>query len=280
MRMKLIYRYLRRKLGKLIRNDDVATDRGFFNYVYTKRRDLDEARPDLKVVAIGSSLSDYGFHSAGWSESFNLGLTSSDLSVEFELYQKILRDAPNLKVVLLYSGVFMPGFNLACSSERNRLVLYKHFFGIDYNPVNRIQQNAERRILRKINKFAFESKNSDRGYIYEKPHYPGFDVSARAKTHLRENQREPDQMDYFRKLKSLVESDGRVLYLVIPPVRSYYREVLKDLWYGDLFENFKSIMPSDRVLDFYKHKGFTDRDFGDCDHMNSLGAEKLTGMIR
>jgi len=280
MRIKFIYRHLRKRYGKLIGNDDIAIDPGFFNYVYTKRRDLDEAFPDLEVVAIGSSLSDYGFYSPEWNESLNLGLTSSDLSVELGLYRKVLRDAPNLKIVLLYSGVFMPGFNLACSSERNRLALYKHFFGIDYNSVNRIQQSLEARIFRKLNKFTFEVKDSDQGYIYDKPHFPGFDVGARAKTHLRENQRKPDQMDYFRRLKDLVESDGREFYLVIPPVRCDYREVLKEMRDEDLFENLKSIMPADHVLDFFKHKGFTNEDFGDCDHMNSLGARKLTGMIQ
>tara|TARA_B110000093_G_scaffold182838_1_gene230670 strand:+ start:1479 stop:2336 length:858 start_codon:yes stop_codon:yes gene_type:complete len=280
MRIRFIYKYLRNRLKKLIGNDDIATTRSFFNYVYTKRRDLDEAFPEMEVVAIGSSLSDYAFYSPSWSQSFNFGLTSSDLSVALELYENVLRGAPNLKIVLLYSGVFVPGFNLAYTSERHRLILYKHFFGIDYNPMNRIQQKSEKRILRKINKFSFESKDSERGYIHEKPHFPGIDVGARAKTHLKENQREPDQMDYFRRLRDLVESDGRDLYLIIPPVRSDYRDVLKEISNGDLFEKFKLMMPPDRILDFYDHKEFTHSDFGDCDHMNELGSKKITAMIR
>jgi len=277
---KFIYCFLRRRLSKITGNDEVATTRGFFNYVYTKRRNLDDAFPEMEVVAMRGSLSDYAFHSPTWSKSFNFGLTSSDLNVSLQLYEKVLRRAPNLKTVLLYSGVFVPGFNLAYTSERNRLVLYKYFFGIDYNPVNRIEKKTERRILRKLNSFSFELGDSDQGYIYGKPHFPGLDVGARVKTHLRENLREPDQMEYFRRLKDLVESDGRVLYVIIPPVRLDYREDLKNMWNGDVFQKFKSMIQKERVLDFYDNKNFSYSDFGDCDHMNELGSKKLTEMIR
>lgn len=279
MSIRSLLRYFKQKRKKKHRYDGVATTPSFFNYVFTKRRGLDEALPNLEVVAIGSSLADYGFYSPSWTESFNFGLTSGDLSVALQQYEKVLRHAPHLKVVLLYSGIFMLGFNLACTSERNRLVLYKHFFAISYNEVNEIQSDAEQYVMRKIDDFPFEICDSDQGYIYDKSYLSNANISARAEKHLKENQREPDQMDYFLKLKDLVESDGKKFYLIVPPVRFDFREVLKNMGGEDLFEKFRSIMPLDRILDFYEDKEFTLSDFGDCDHMSRSGAKKLTAKI-
>ena len=280
----MILGYLLRSLRKRFRRksqyEGVATSSKFFNYVYTKKIHFDKARATTEVVAIGSSLADYGFYSPSWERSFNLGLTSSDLSVASELYEKALCGAPNLKVVLLYSAVFVPGFNLAFTSERNRLVLYKHFFGIDYNSRHGVDHKAEAWIQRKINGFVFEAQEANQGFIFNKRHFPRFDVIARANKHLKENQRKPDQMGHFRRLKQRVEKDGKELYLIIPPVRADFRAHLAEIWQRDLFEDFRQLMPQNRILDFYDHGGFTMEDFGDCDHLNEQGAKKLTEMLR
>ena len=63
MSIRSLLRYFKQKRKKKHRYDGVATTPSFFNYVFTKRRGLDEALPNLEVVAIGSSLADYGFYS-------------------------------------------------------------------------------------------------------------------------------------------------------------------------------------------------------------------------
>jgi hypothetical protein len=277
--MYSIFQYLKRKRKKKHLHDGVATTPSFFNYVYTKRRDLDEALPHLEVVAVGSSLADYGFYSPSWANSYNFGLTSGDLFVALQQYEKILRHAPNLKVVLLYVGVFMPGFNLGCTSERNRLILYKHFFGIPYNEVNKLEVGAEEYVVKKMNESEIQFSDSLQGYVYDKSHLSKVDVIKRAKKHFAENRRLPDQMGLFRRLKQLVESDGKDIYLIIPPVRSDYRDALEEMTPEDLFEGFRSSMSECHIFDFYEDKEFIECDFGDCDHMSRSGAQKLTAKI-
>lgn len=256
----------------------------FFNYVYTKRKDLDDGLPELEVVALRGSNPDYPFYAPSWENSFNLGLTSGNIFLSLELYRKLLRNAPNLKVVLFFVNIIAPGYNLGMTSERARLVSYKHFFGVDYNRLNRIEPKTEKRILKKISKSKFLRKKSIRGFVFDKPHFPNIDIKKRVAGHLRENRREPDQMEHFYELQRLIEADGRRLYLVIPPFRSDFRAELESqagiVGKGDLFKKFESVMSKEQVLDFYNCDEISDDDFGDCDHLSEAGAQKLTAMIR
>lgn len=279
MDFQSILQYLKRKRNEILLHDGVATTSSFFNYVHTKRRDLDEALPHLEVVAVGSSLADYGFYSPSWANSYNFGLTSGDLFVALKQYEKLLRQAPKLKVVLLYVGVFMPGFNLGCTSERNRCILYKHFFGIPYNEVNKLEVSADKYVVKKMNESKIQFSDSLQGYVYDKSYLSKVDVIERVKKLLQENRRLPDQMGYFRRLKERVESDGNDFYLIIPPVRSDYRDALEEITPRDLFEGFRSSMSEYRIFDFYEDKEFIECDFGDCDHMSKSGAQKLTAKI-
>ena len=130
-----------------------------------------------------------------------------------------------------------------------------------------------------MNESKIQFSDSLQGYVYDKSYLSKVDVIERVKKHLQENRRLPDQMGYFRRLKERVESDGNDFYLIIPPVRSDYRDALEEITPRDLFEGFRSSMPECRIFDFYEDKEFIECDFGDCDHMSKSGAQKLTAKI-
>ena len=101
-------------------------------------------------------------------------------------------------------------------------------------------------------------------------------VEERAKSHLRENKREPDQMQWLKELINLVHSDNRRLIIVIPPFRSDYKKIISKQ--SNLFEKIYNLKGVE-VLNFYDSKIFSDDDFGDSDHLNEQGAIKLTNEI-
>jgi hypothetical protein len=66
------------------------------------------------------------------------------------------------------------------------------------------------------------------------------------------------------------------LVIVIPPARKDYRENLPD--HKILFSRLYSLLEKNNVfiVNYYDDNSFGLEDFGDFDHLNYLGAKKLT----
>ncbi len=269
---------LRKSLRKIRRKVPFFDNDKFINYVYTKYLGYKNQLTEIHIVALRGSAADYSFYSPDWPNSFNFGLTSSDLHHSLELYRKLLCDAPRLRAILFFGGVFSPGFDLVMTSERHRLVTYKHFFQTEYDS-DHIKKKNERKIVKKILGTHPKPVESNQGFVFDKVYQPCLDVVSRASKHLRENKREPDQMEYFYELKRLVERDGRQFFFVIPPFRSDYLAALGAEGKDGLFDKFESVLLPEQVLDYSLCDSFCDSDFGDCYHLNELGARKLTALL-
>ncbi len=255
-------------------------DNEFLNYVYKKKMGIERRSKSISTLALRASTTDYGFYSPLWEGAFNLGLTSSDLFNTYHLYKYYRNNLPNLKNVIVFFSVSAPGFSLIHSIERYRTVAYKYFFQVPYSTNGYINHKFEKRVFKKCKNLKIP--DFDSSYCgYEKKSYYGIDITTeeRVRTHLRENKREPSQMNWLKSLFNLVYDDGRVLVVVIPPYRSDYKNLLtSDLF---LFEKlFKFELDGLKILNFYNSDKFDDTDFGDTDHLNETGAVKMTNELR
>lgn len=255
---------------------NLCDDFAFLNYVYKKKIGFEKNIKTISTLAIRASTADYGFYSPLWKGSFNLGLISSDLFNTYHIYNNYRENLPNLKNLIIFFSVPTPGFSLIHTSERYRTVAYKYFFQVPYSIPEIIDPKYEQIILKKCRSLKNPKFTPD--YVgYETKTYYGIHISAeeRTRTHIRENKREPDQMDWLKSLMNVVVSDNRRLIVVIPSFRSDYKSLLPDE--SILFEKLYRLESAGlEIISYYNSKLFDDSDFGDVDHLNESGAFKMT----
>lgn len=222
------------------------------------------------------SHADYSVFTQGEHGIYNLGLTSTDSYFNFKLYERYSKSLNNLENVIFFYSVFTPGLSLIKIKEKYRLATYKYFFGIPYQEEGLINRSLENKIYKKCQRVYISNVN-EQYFGYEKKYSFIKNITAeqRAKTHIRENLREPDQLEWIKKLSEMVKKDGRKLYIVIPPAQQSYINCLPHK--SDLFGKLYALaLDNTEILDFYGSPIFDDSDLGDFDHMNEKGAKKLT----
>lgn len=252
----------------------------FIEYVSRKSNGFRQRISEIKTLAIRGSNADYGFYAQLWDGSYNLGLVSSDLHSSFHIYKRFKDQLVNLEQVILFYSVSANGYSLIKTSERYRAVVYKYFFEIPYAEAGIINPKFEKYILKKCETLNHNSVESS--YCgYDEYHNIGIKLPAseRVKPHLRENRREPDQLNWLYLLYNEIEKDKRKMYIVIPPFRSDYRALLpeKEVLFKKLLQNK---LANCEIIDLFDSPEFDYSDFADTDHLNKIGATKLTSYLK
>jgi hypothetical protein len=258
-------------------NPNLFDSESFLYYAKRKKEGLISKLSQIETIAIRGSNADCGFYPQVWQNSYNLGLTSSDLYSSYFLYKNFRYKLSKLKNVILFASVGFIGYSLIHTREKYRAVAYKYFFDIPYAKNELINSTFENFILKKCVKLN-PINNSTNYWGYENNKTIGTIISTakRVRPHLRENKREPDQLEWLVELIDLVQRDNRKLIVVIPPFRSDYKKLLPGQ--AELFEKIFKIK-NITILNFYDSTLFTDGDFVDADHLNETGAIKLTKEI-
>ena len=254
-------------------------DHAFLTYVKRKKEGFAKYSSSIKTLVLRGSNADFGFYSPAWEGSYNLGLISSDLYTDYHLYINNKDKLDNLEKVIVFISVGSIGFSLIKTKERYRAVSYKYFFKIPYQDNECINSFFEKQIFKKCKKINFQEIDSNyRGYEKKNNYATNVLPQERVKSHLRENRRQPDQLNWLKLLHEVIISDGRKLIIIMPPVRADYRNLLPpdSILFKKLYElNLKEV----KIINFYTSELFSDEDFGDTDHLNERGAIKLTNEI-
>lgn len=252
----------------------------FIQYVYKKNYGFLKQSKQIETLAISSSHTDYGFYPYLIKNSYNLGLPSADLYTTYQLYELNRFRLEKLKNVIIFYSVFSNGFSLIKTNEKYRTVFYKYFLGIPYQESTYIDESNEKLIIKKCNEISII--NYEDSYLgYDLQTYYGTKISPedRVKSHLRENLREPDQLIWFSKLIESIKADKRNMVIVLSPVRKDYKSLLPDK--EIIFKKLYQLRSNNFIIiDLYDEESFTDADFGDTDHLNEIGANKATNIIK
>lgn len=252
----------------------------FLKYVAGKSNAFHEKSAQTETLALLSSYADYGFFPSEFPNSFNLGLTSSDLYTAYQTYSIHVKKLSALKRIILFYGVFSPGLSLIQTSERYRAAAYKYYFQIPYQDTNCINSIVERKIFKKCREISGPAfSDSDFGYNKKTFFFQGDYLEKRVATHLRENRRCPSQVPWLERLAELCSYNNHNLYVVIPPVRSDYRAALPPK--SELFESiYFNTKCSFKIIDCFDGDVVDDDQMGDTDHPSEEGAIKLTHHLR
>lgn len=254
-------------------------DNNFIEYVYKKKYGLLNHANEIETLAIRGSNTDYGFYPYIIKNSYNLGLISSDLYFNYFLYSNVSKILPKLRNIVYFYNVPANGMSLIKIIERYRLVAYKYYFNVEYQESDIIDKKIEKKIFKKCKKYNKDISKDFFGYE-TKTAFLNVTPETRAKQLLRENQREPDQINWLKEIIIKTEQDNVNLIIVIPPHLNDFKINLPDsnilfrkLY--DLIDEFNSVT----LIDFYNSDKFSDLDMGDSDHLNEKGAKKITEEI-
>ena len=69
------------------------------------------------------------------------------------------------------------------------------------------------------------------------------------------------------------------LLIVVPPVTSFYRDRLNAEIQNKFYEILDKIESEIHLLDLTNADVFEDKDFIDTDHLNDIGAQKMTTLV-
>lgn len=285
MIFKNVKKHLKRSTKKLIMKFfpdfriNTFEDEKFLTYVYKKRLGILQCADQIENLALRGSGADYDFLDQTNGPSYNLGLTSTDLHATYHLYKNSTNILPKLRNVIVFFVPIATGLDLTKTREKYRYVAYSHYFNIPYQCTQDISRRIERRIIKKCKNLAVPNiPNWYRGYDKKKFLESDGDVVVRAKAHLRENQREPDQMRWLNKMIKLADQLGHHIWIVIPPVRSDFKNELPKP--KALFSKLYNMdIGQHTILNFYDDDKFDDSDMGDTDHLNEKGAIKITAEV-
>ena len=249
-------------------------------FSYKKFMGLRLHEQTVKTLILGSSHGYYGYRADEKLDEFNGAESSQDLYYSYEIYKQF-SDAPKLKNVVLFYSVFSPGNILELTAEKWRCDFYRLFYGIPYRFT---PEKAKENVMKSLAGFII----SEQEKAPVDAHYTGncdysffmtsFDLNKRVKKHLKSNCRRENQTEFVRKAILLAKEKGHNLYIVIPPHRSDYTNLLSP--FEELFPDLLAIKDDVNILSFLRDPRFYDSDFGDMDHLNQTGAEKLTAFIR
>lgn len=221
----------------------------------------------------------YAFNPKFYSDkAFNLGGNSQDLAIGIQLYQYAQAHLANLETVFLGISTFTKGYQLSKTKRSFICDALHYLYGFEFADYNFCSVNI--RNLKQLDKV----KNT--GKIYKGYSFPlaidplAEEVKERCIAHLRENIRKASQLYILENLAQQVKQDGKVLCLGIMPVTNAYKANMPSAQtlFHELYE--MAAKKNIKLIDLYQSDIFSDEHFYDNDHLNELGSEKFTKIIK
>ena len=251
-----------------------------FNLDIKKHLAYQKHQDEITQLILGASTGRDGYWPEKASEC-NLCSSSQGLYQSYNLYKFCSKHSKNLKNVILFFGVFTPGFQLEKTSEAYKSIIYKHLYNIPY--AFRLKREY-RKFERKVKKYVKNNNIIIDDNYYGQSSHDTFDDSVDVKElvskHMKNNLRQNNAMSYLDKTIKLCQQNKHNFIIVIPPYRSDYLEHLgsEKVVFDRLYKTIDKYTDV-KVLSFLRDKRFKEKDFGDSRHLNETGAKKLTKYI-
>lgn len=240
---------------------------------------------NVETLILGSSHLANGYYAQ--NGEFNFALPSQDLYYSYNLYKKINRST--IKNIVVAFSVFTPGLSIVKTKCSDLCIPYKLLFDIEYQDDAFIQEKKnlylEKEIEKEIKTYIKAYKEGDAEYgnllRYPSPKFNAPKAVTRSLKHLKNNQREKDQMVFCKNIIDEAASNGQNVIFVLPPTTKAYRASLPatDLMFEKLYKlcnNKQHVM----IINLFDTKIFDKKDFTNEDHLNKKGAIKCSSYIR
>ena len=262
------------------------------NYSY-KSNYLDRNSKDIQILFLGSSHAYYDINPQYISgKSFNAAYTSQSLDYDFEILSKYSAKLDNLHFIVLPVDYFSLFGRLADGIEAWRVKNYNIYYGI-HNSI-KIENNTE----------VFSNRLNDnytRLYKYKHENISDFNCTTlgfgtdyhsdnsqnlveTGKTAALRHRAKNDQwfvknVDVLNKIIAFAKERNIKIILYTSPAYKTYLENLDQHQLNKTYIEIQKIINSNPNVKYYNllnDKSFEKADFFDGDHLNEIGAKKMT----
>lgn len=242
---------------------------------YINKKHVFDEKENLTNIILGSSHANRGLNSMFMSQpTVNLATTSQDLYESFHLCKFAVENKPSVKNVILFYAPFSCGYNISHSSEKYRAAYLDRIFKIKpFQEDKAIEPFYKKRHLKLFND---NSINADNNPLYDSPEIVEDDVKIRAEKHVELSQAKT-MIPWLEKTANFLQEHHVNLYVIIPPYTEFYKKCLPSNIFDDLYDFCSRKNVS--LTSFLDDESFTLDDFYDGDHLNFIGAIKLTNKI-
>ena len=265
------------------------------DYQY-KKDYLDKNSKSIQTLFLGSSHSYFGINPEfTQSKSFNASYMSQSYKYDLKILKKYDGKWDSLKCIAIPVSYFSLFWNLETGIESWRTKNYMIYYGFNCSAnvkdYSEFLSNTFKVNFLKLYSFYWVKQNTinctDLGFglDYNSKYKKELIKSAaeRAKVHTAKDFEFFNQnKEYLTQIVQFAKARNIKIVLYTPPAYSTYVEKLdkKQLDYTiqtaeELQKNYKNVT----YLNFMTDKRFQENDFYDVDHLNEIGAKKLTLLV-
>ena len=253
---------------------------------------MEECRKSGEMLVLGSSHAFYGVKTDSIPAAYNLAFVSQPLAYDRFIFETFLKKPNQLKFVVIPVSAFSL-FGERGETETWKEEAYVRYWGypaknftdkffIFGNLPQQLKQykKTQKRVKRRGIPEAFRMSKTGWGTHQatfaqdEAFRKAAADAAAR---HCCVDLENIAAFEELEKLVSLARENKIKVILFTPPAHKFYYEKLEPRQMKKMYELLSRFegMPDVFYLDLLKSPLFVDADFGDADHLNPAGAEKL-----
>lgn len=264
------------------------------NYQY-KNMQIERYIDSIRILTLGASHGYYGINPAYFTDKgFNLSFISQSYKYDHWLYNKYIDRCKELQYLILPVSYPMLRTNLETGLEWWRIKGYCIYMGCDYHifePKYHLEISTKDQLklfkeilFKEVNNITCDSlgygTNYKMNFRSEEWWSTGMTACIRhtnsSMKYINEN------VQYIQNIIADCNKRGiKVILLTTPTHNSYYDllEVSQLTEMERICDNLDKQCEHVVYLNWLKHSDFTEEDFFDADHLNEIGAEKLTRML-
>ena len=269
------------------------------DYSY-KKEYLDKNSDEIETLILGSSYAFYGLNPVYFSnKTFNASHISQSLKYDYEIYHKYQPDFKKLKTIVIPIAYFTMWWKLENENSSWRIKNYVIYYDmtdpesyLHYSEIlsNKFKINITRFFSYYIQKESnITSSELGWGIAYNSKHSKDLAKTGEnaALRHTRDNINSKDNKTVFDEnasfLNKIIESDENIkIILFTPPAYKTYYENLEQQQLAKTIEFATEISENHNnciYYNFLEDTSFIAEDFYDADHLNEIGARKLSLII-
>ena len=264
-----------------------------------KKEYLDKYSNEIETLILGSSHSFYGINPIYFSSNaFNASHISQSLNYDFEIYKKYQDNFNNLKTIVIPISYFTLWGKLENGSEAWRVKNYSLYYEINTSGStidntelfgNKLIVNIKRLYSYYVKSRGVSCSELGWGTCYKSEDSKDLVVSGKtaAKRHTRDDIYSEKNSNVLKEniitLNSLIESckNIKIIFITPPAYKTYIKnlnieqktktiEIITDIAHRNNCE----------YLNLLEDASFVSNDFYDADHLNELGAKKLSILLK
>ncbi|OGS73814.1 MAG: hypothetical protein A3G95_04825 [Flavobacteria bacterium RIFCSPLOWO2_12_FULL_31_7] len=259
---------------------------------YQLKKDyLNENAAEINTLILGSSHTFYGLNPEYFStKTFNAAYVSQSLDLDYEILKKYNSKLKNLKTVIVPISYFSLFETLETDVEKWRIKNYVIYYGLEnkYQFLdhfeslnNHISENVKKGIKHYfLDKSYITSSDLGWGTNFNSKNKKTLNGEFTAKKHTAKNFNLYNKnVKSLQKIITLCQKNKtKVVFITTPTHVSYYKNLnriqiektIKTIW--ELVKN----NPNCEYINMLTSEKFTNEDFYDADHLNEIGAKKLS----